>query len=42
MRAWLKRRRERRQFRRELRAERKGKFKADRLPKEIVRGQDRD
>ena len=36
---WMRRRRERRAVRRELRAERKGKFKRDAMPRDAVRGE---
>jgi hypothetical protein len=37
-REWMKRRRERRAVRRELRTERKGKFNSDAMPREAMRG----
>jgi hypothetical protein len=42
LREWMRRRRERRTIRRELRAERKGRFNADALPKETMRGHNMD
>ena len=42
LREWMRRRRERRTVRRELRAERKGRFNAGALPKETMRGHNMD